>query len=477
MSNSSEEKQYDVVVIGAGPAGYVCAIRCAQLGMRTACVDSWADAKGKPSLGGTCLNVGCIPSKALLDSSHHFAFMQNESTSHGIQVENLSLNVGAMQKRRQKIIKTLTTGIKGLFKKNGVDSYYGQGVVEQAGQVRVDVGDGDDILLSTKTVVIATGSKPTAFPNVEIDQERILDSTGVLELDEVPEQLGIIGAGVIGLEMGSVWSRQGSDVTVIEAMPDFLPTADRDIARKALKLLSSQGLSINLATKVMSIERVDDHVEVLIEDKEGQRSLQFDRLLIAIGRAPSTEGLRLDAIGVETDARGFIGVDSNWKTNVDGIYAIGDVIGGAMLAHKGSEEGVALAEQLAGQAGHMDYDNIPWVIYTWPEVAWAGKTETQLKEQGRAYNVGEFPFMALGRARAMGDQAGKIKLIGDAETDQLLGAHIIGPNASELIAEVVVAMEAELSTEDLARTIHAHPTLSEGMHEAALAVHKRPIHI
>jgi len=468
-------KTFDVVVIGAGPAGYVCAIRCAQLGMHVACIDQGTDEKNQASPGGTCLNVGCIPSKALLDSSHHYAFLCNESVEHGIQGKEFSIDVDKMQQRKQKVVSALTSGVKGLLKKNKVEFIHGSALLKNAELVQVTNGS-QSVEIRAKNIVIATGSKPFELDFLPIDQEHILDSTGALNLNEVPKHLGVIGAGVIGLEMASVWSRLGAEVTVWEASDQFLSLVDTDIAALAKKLLTKQGINTKLNCKVLAADKKDKSISVTVESGDGQTKTEVDKLLVAIGRVANTDNLDLDAVKVSKDARGFIEVNENWQTSVPGIYAIGDVIGGAMLAHKGSEEGVAVAELLAGQHGHVNYSTIPWVIYTWPEIAWAGKTEQELNDQGIQFNKGQFPFMALGRARAMGDSDGMIKFLADANTDQLLGVHIIGPNASELIAEAVTALEAELTAEDLARTVHGHPTLSEGLHEAALDVAGRAIH-
>lgn len=470
-----DKSNFDVVVIGAGPAGYVCAIRCAQLGMSVACVDAWSDKNNKPSPGGTCLNVGCIPSKALLDTSHHYSFLENNADEHGIATQECSIDIAKMLQRKNKIVKTLTTGVKGLLKKNKVTFIHGSASIKSAKEVEVSSSDGKQ-LLDVGSIVIATGSKPFELDFLPIDQKQIIDSTGALDLKQVPKHLGVIGAGVIGLEMASVWSRLGSKVTIWEAEDQFLPTVDKDIATQAHKTILKQGFDVQLNCKVQAASKNQNSVDVTVLGPEGEKQTEVDCLLVAIGRVADTNGLGLNALGVNQDARGFIEVDAQWKTNLEGIYAIGDVIGGAMLAHKGSEEGVAVAEQLAGQHGHVNYDAIPWVIYTWPEIAWAGKTEQQLRANSEDYKTGSFPFMALGRARALGDTEGLIKFIADASTDRLLGVHIIGPNASELIAEAVVAIESELTAEDLARTIHAHPTLSEGMHEAALDLHGRAIH-
>lgn len=469
------EKSYHVVVIGAGPAGYVCAIRCAQLGISVACVDETSDKSNKPSPGGTCLNVGCIPSKALLDSSHHFAFLKYEAAEHGIQCEDPRMDVAAMLKRKNKVVKTLTTGIKGLFKKNKVEYFHGVASLNSSTEVKVS-SDTGDTLLQAKNIIIATGSKPFELSAVPVDQNNIVDSTGALEFTQVPDRLGVIGAGVIGLEMASVWSRLGASVTLWEGMDTFLAAVDRDIATQAQKIFAKQGLDIHLGSKVKGVEASDKGINVIIENDEGESKTEVDKVLVAIGRVANTENLNLNAIGVEVSDKGFIKVNDQWETTIPGIYAIGDVIGGAMLAHKGSEEGIAVAEMMAGQQSEIN-TAMPWVIYTWPEIAWVGATEQSLQSEGIKYKTGSFPFMALGRARAMGVIEGTIKFIADEKTDRLLGVHIIGPGASELIAEAVVAIESELCAEDLARTIHAHPTLSEGMHEAALAVDERAIHI
>ena len=471
-------KKYDVVIIGAGPAGYVCAIRCAQLGMKVACVDSWVNAKGKPTLGGTCLNVGCIPSKALLDSSHHVQFLNGQAKEHGIKVNNVEVDVPTMQKRKDKVVQILTGGVASLLKKNKVDVYSAAASFNTAHTVKVqNAATQLSEILQAKNIVIATGSVPIDIPIAKVDNQTILDSTGALALQQTPKRLGIIGAGVIGLEMGSVWKRLGSDVVILEAMSEFLPTTDKALAKEAFKILSKQGLDIRLNSLVKEVSISSDKALIKYETNGEQKSLEVDKLIVAVGRKANTEGLNLNVANVKTDEKGFINTDEYWQTSANNIYAIGDVIGGAMLAHKGSEEGIALAEMLAGQHAAMNHDNIPWVIYTWPEIAWAGKTEQQCKQAGVKVRIGTFPFMALGRARAMGDTDGIFKIIADKETDQIIGVHILGPNASDLISEAVVAMESELLSEDLARTIHAHPSLSEGMHEAALAVDERAIHI
>ncbi len=473
-------KKYDVVVIGAGPGGYVTAIRCAQLGLSTACVESWINDENKPALGGTCLNVGCIPSKALLDSSHHFHHIKNEASDHGITVSGASIDVNKMVSRKAKIVKALTMGISGLFKKNKIDWLKGQGKIISNKEVEIspqhDTHD-EVTTVEAGNIIIATGSVPTKIPPATVDDKLIVDSTGALKFNEVPRRLGVIGAGVIGLELGSVWNRLGSEVTVLEALPDFLSLVDRQAAKEAEKVLRKQGMDIRLGAKVTGTGSNNREVTVNYDDAEGKQQITVDKLIVAVGRSPNTSGLGAEECGLELDERGFIVVDDHCQTSLENVYAIGDVVRGPMLAHKASEEGVAVAERLAGKPGHMNYDVIPWVIYTWPEIAWVGKTEEQLKAEGIDYRKGSFPFMATGRAKAMGEATGFVKILGDANTDRVLGIHIFGPSASELIAEAVVAMEFDGSTEDLARTIHAHPTLSEAMHEAALGVDGRTIHI
>ena len=466
---------FDVVVIGGGPGGYVAAIRAAQLGFKTACVERWADKAGKLVLGGTCLNVGCIPSKALLDSSHHFEFIQAHAKDHGIDAE-ASVDVARMQARKTKIVQGLTQGIGGLLKKNKVTTLHGHGRLASADSVEIEAADGTRTVVGAKHVIIATGSIPVGIPSAPVDQERIVDSTGALAFTEVPERLGVIGAGVIGLELGSVWRRLGAKVTVLEALPDFLAAADGAVSKEALKILSKQGLDIRLGAKVTHSKVRDDGVEVQFNVGEKSDSAEFDRLIVAVGRKPNTADLGLANAGVRCDERGFIVVDDHCHTGVGNIYAIGDCVRGPMLAHKASEEGVAAAERIAGQQPHVDFNVIPWIIYTWPEIAWVGLTEQQAKANGLATRSGSFPFMASGRARAMGDADGFVKVVADASTDRVLGVHIIGPNASELVAEAVTVMEFGGSAEDIARTVHGHPTLAEAMHEAALAVDKRAIH-
>lgn len=472
-------KNYDVVVIGAGPGGYVAAIRAAQLGLSTACIEGWLDKEGKPVLGGTCLNVGCIPSKALLDSSHHFSFLKNESKQHGINIAGVTIDVHKMIQRKAKVVQNLTQGIAGLFRKNKVEWLQGRGKLRGNGQIEVtpvSAEAGQPYTVTARNIIVATGSVPMKIPPAMVNNELVFDSTGALEFTDVPRRLGIIGAGVIGLELGSVWKRLGSEVVILEAMDEFLPSVDRQIATEAEKTLRKQGLDIRLGTKVTGTGSNNREVTVTYETTEGKQQLTVDKLIVAVGRKPNTEGLGAKEVGLALDERGYIQVDAHCKTNLDNIYAIGDVVKGPMLAHKASEEGVAVAERIAGKHGHVNYETIPWVIYTWPEVAWVGKTEQTLKKEGVEYRVGTFPFVASGRAHAMGTTEGLVKILSDASTDRLLGVHIFGPNASELIAEAVLAMEFEGSAEDIARTIHGHPTLSEAMHEAALAVDKRAIH-
>jgi dihydrolipoamide dehydrogenase len=472
-------KSYDVVVIGAGPGGYVAAIRSAQLGFKTACIERWIGEDGNPALGGTCLNVGCIPSKALLDSSHHISFLRHEAKQHGINAAGITIDIHKMIQRKAGIVQTLTQGIAGLFKKNKVEWLQGSGKFLTNDQVEItpnDIETGDPYSVTSKHIIIATGSVPFKIPPAPVDNELIVDSTGALNFTEAPRRLGIIGAGVIGLELGSVWSRLGSDVIILEALDDFLPSVDRQIANTSEKILRKQGLDIRLGTRVLGTGSNNREVTITYENQEGKQQLSVDKLIVAVGRKPNTDGLGAQSIGLEIDERGYIMVDNRCQTNIENVYAIGDVIRGPMLAHKASEEGIAVAERISGKPGHINYDVIPWVIYTWPEIAWAGKTEQSLKEEGIDYKSGSFPFAASGRAHAAGSTEGMVKILSDTQTDRILGIHIIGPSASELISEAVIIMEFEGSAEDIARTIHAHPTLSEAMHEAALAVDNRTIH-
>lgn len=471
--------KYDVVVIGGGPGGYVAAIRCAQLGLKTACVEQWLGPNNKPALGGTCLNVGCIPSKALLDSSHHYSHIYRHAADHGIQVGDVSIDVGKMMARKDKIVKALTGGIASLFKKHQIDWLQGHGHLAGERQVTVTPPDnGEKLTVTAEHIIIATGSVPAGISQAEVDNSGpIIDSTGALALTEVPQKLGVIGAGVIGLELGSVWNRLGSEVTILEALDTFLPSADQQIASEAHKSLKKQGLDIRLGTHVTATKKTRKGVKITYEDSEGEQQLEFDKLIVAVGRRPNTDNLGAESAGLKLDQRGFIQVDDHCRTNINGTWAIGDVVRGPMLAHKAMDEGVAVAERIGGRTAHMDYDIVPWVIYTWPEIAWVGQTEEALKEEGIAYRSGTFPFMANGRARGMGDTEGLVKVVANASSDEILGVHIFGPSASELITEAVTAMAFDASSEDMARTIHAHPTLSEAMHEAALAVDQRTLHL
>lgn len=471
-------KRYDVVVIGGGPGGYVAAIRCGQLGLATALVDEWLGADGKPALGGTCLNVGCIPSKALLDSSHHYHNLAHLLPAHGITVEGASMDVAAMLARKDKVVQTMNRGVAALLKKNKVDAYSGHGRLETGNRVSVARhGNGGEETLAAKNVVIASGSVPVSIPVAPVDGDRIVDNAGALAFQKVPARLGIIGAGVIGLELGSVWKRLGSEVIILEALDDFLAAADRQVAGDALKSLTKQGLDIRLGARVTGAKASKKGVAVKYEDKAGPKALEVDRLVVAVGRRAYTEGLVGADVVLAMDNGGRIQVDDVCRTSVDGVYAIGDVVKGPMLAHKASEEGVAVAEHIAGGAVHIDHRIVPWVIYTHPEIAWVGETEQQLKQAGSDYRAGSFPYRALGRAHGAGDVEGFVKVLADAKSDEILGVHIFGAQASELIAEAVTAMAFRSSSEDLARTIHAHPTLSEAMHEAALAVDGRALHI
>ena len=473
-------KNYDVVVIGAGPGGYVCAIRCAQLGLDTACVDNGLSSDGKPNLGGTCLNTGCIPSKALLDSSHHYSFIKQQAAEHGINVTGVKMDIHKMLTRKNRIVQKMTRGIAGLFKKNGVDWLQGQGKLLGDNQVQVaptGPKPTGGYKVAARNIIIATGSVPAGTSFASVDQNRVVDSTGALDFKEVPQRLGIIGAGVIGLELGSVWSRMGSQVVILEALDDFLAPVDREIAAAAEKLLTKQGLDIRLGARVMGTAVNRREVSVTYQQGEDKQQLTFDKLIVAVGRSPNVRGLEAEAAGLALNKQGGIEVDKYCATNVPNVYAIGDVVRGPMLAHKAADEGVMVAERLAGHKSGFNLDLVPWVIYTWPEIAWVGKTGVELEADGKPCKTGVFPFAASGRALAAGDSAGMVKMLSDADTDQILGIHILGPNASELITEAVLAMEFDGSSEDIARTIHAHPTLAEAMHEAALASDKRALHI
>ncbi len=472
--------QPDLIVIGTGPGGYIAAIRAAQLGMAVVCIDAWANAKGGPAPGGTCTNVGCIPSKALLQSSEHFDQAGHVFAEHGIAVSGLKLDLDRMLARKELVVRQNNEGILYLFKKNKVEFVHGRAAFVGAGSAGFEIGvtppSGDALKLVAKQVIIATGSSPRALPGAAFDEDRILSNTGALAISSVPKRLGVIGAGVIGLEMGSVWRRLGAQVTVLEALPEFLGAADVQVAKEAQKQFKKQGLDIQLGVKIAEVKASAKGVSLRYADAAGAaQKLEVDRLIVSIGRVPNTEGLNLQAVGLQADERGFVPVDADCKTSVDGIWAIGDVVRGPMLAHKAEEEGTAVAERMAGQKPHVDFNTVPWVIYTAPEIAWVGQTEQQLKAAGRAYKSGSFPFLANGRARALGDTTGFVKMLSDAATDEILGVHIIGPMASELIAEAAVAMEFKAAAEDIARICHAHPTLSESMKEAALATDGRSL--
>ncbi len=470
-------EKYDVVVIGSGPAGYVAAIRAAQLGLNTACIEKWMDKDGKTLLGGTCLNVGCIPSKALLDSSYKYHEAQAGLAVHGIKVGKTSLDVPAMIARKEQIVGQLTGGIAGLFKANGVTPLQGSGKVLARHQVELTDSAGKSEVIETENIIIATGSVPMEIPPVPMDHEHIVDSTGALELTAVPKRLGVIGAGVIGLELGSVWSRCGSEVVMLEALEEFLPMMDQQIAKEAGKILKKQGLDIRLGARVTGAEVKKGKVEVTYSNGEGEHGETFDKLIVAVGRRPQSENLLAADCGVSMDEGGFIYVNDYCETEAPHIYAVGDIVRGPMLAHKGSEEGVMVAERIAGKKAQMNYETIPNVIYTHPEIASVGRTEQELKADGIAYNSGVFPFVASGRALAANDSDGMVKMLADAETDRILGCHIIGPSAADLVQMVVVAMEFGSSAEDIGLTVFGHPTLSEAVHEAALAVAGHAIHI
>ncbi|HEX7081294.1 MAG TPA: dihydrolipoyl dehydrogenase [Gammaproteobacteria bacterium] len=469
------DNNFDVVVIGGGPAGYPAAIRAAQLGLSTACVDEWTAPDGSRPFGGTCLNVGCIPSKALLESSELYHRAHTELNTHGIRIGSLELDLAAMLDRKRSIVKQLTSGIEALFKAAGVTAVKGHGRLTSGNRVEVDGGDGKRVL-EAKHVVIATGSAPMELPVAKFDGELIVDSAGALEFSQVPKRLGVIGAGVIGLELGSVWRRLGSEVVLLEALDTFLYAVDQQVATEALRQFKRQGLDVRLGAKVTGADARGGRVKVRYEQEGAARELEVDRLIVCVGRRPYTDGLLGPGTGVELDERGFIKVDGSCRTTARDVWAVGDVVRGPMLAHKGTEEGVMVAELIAGHTAEVNYRTIPSVIYTAPEIAWVGSTEEQVKAEGRKYKVGTFPFSINGRAKALQQTAGFVKLIADGEYDDILGVHIIGPMAGELVAEAVVAMEFSASAEDLQRTIHAHPTLSEALHEAALGADKRAIH-
>ncbi|MBE7421772.1 MAG: dihydrolipoyl dehydrogenase [Zoogloeaceae bacterium] len=471
-------KQFDVLVIGGGPGGYVAAIRAAQLGFNTACCESEAydDPKGEVRLGGTCLNVGCIPSKALLQSSEHFENARHGFVMHGISTGDVAIDVKTMVKRKDNIVTQLTGGIKGLFKKNKVTLLPGHGKFVGGGEDGWEVDVAGEVV-TAKHVIVATGSSPRHLDGIPVDNKLVCDNAGALAFDAVPKRLGVIGAGVIGLELGSVWKRLGAEVTILEALPEFLAAADSAVAKEAWKVFTKkQGLDIRLGVKIGKVTTGKKGIAVEYEMGDESHVLECDKLIVSVGRVPNTEGLGCEAVGLQLDERGRVAVDDHCRSNLPNVWAVGDVVRGPMLAHKGMEEGVMVAELIAGQAGHCNYDAVPWVIYTHPEIAWVGKTEQQLKSAGIEYRAGQIPFSANGRALGQGETSGFIKMLADAKTDQILGVHVFGTNASELISEAVVAMEFHASSEDIARIVHAHPTLSEAMHEAALAVDKRPLH-
>jgi dihydrolipoamide dehydrogenase len=471
-------KQFDVIVIGGGPGGYIAAIRAAQLGKNVACVDEWKNSKGGPAPGGTCTNTGCIPSKALLQSSEHFDHANHHFADHGIAVKGLSMDAAKMVARKDAVVKQNNDGILYLFKKNKVSFFHGRASFVKAveGGYEIKVAGAAEETLMGQQVIVATGSTARALPGAPFDETQVLSNEGALALTSVPKKLGLIGSGVIGLEMGSVWRRLGSEVTILEGLPTFLGAVDEQIAKEAHKAFVKQGLKIELGVTVGEVKVGKKGVSVAWTNAKGEaQKLDVDKLIVSIGRLPNTTGLNAEAVGLKLDERGAIVVDGDCKTNLPGVWAVGDVVRGPMLAHKAEEEGVAVAERMAGQHGHVNFNTIPWVIYTSPEIAWVGRTEQQLKADGVAYKAGTFPFLANGRARALGDTTGMVKMLADATTDEILGVHIVGPMASELIAECVVAMEFRASSEDIARICHAHPTLSESTKEAALAVAKRTL--
>jgi len=471
---------FDVIIIGAGPAGYVCAIRCAQLGLKTACVDNWINQQGKNSLGGTCLNVGCIPSKALLQSSELFEQANKDFSQHGIKLTSVELDLNTMMQRKNKVVNDLTSGIAALFKANKVTSIVGTGKLLAGNKVEVKAGN-KKTQYSAEKIIIASGSSSIELSSAPLNEDVIVDSSGALEFESVPETLGVIGAGVIGLELGSVWRRLGSQVTVLEAQDVFLPIADHQIARDAKRLYKKQGLNICLNARLLKTRIIgtkkSPKVEVIYQDEKGEQTEVFDKLIVAVGRKPNTDYVFDKEAELILDERGFIHVNEQCETSHPGVYAIGDVVRGPMLAHKGSEEGMMVAELIAGKYASINYDLIPVVIYTHPEISWVGKTEQQLKAAGENFKIGVFPFVASGRAKAQGDTSGMVKILSQADTDRILGVHIMGVNASELIAQAVIAMELGASAEDLALMVFAHPSLSEAVHEAALAVDDRAIHI
>ena len=468
---------FDVIVIGSGPAGYVCAIRCAQLGLSTAVVEQNVNEQAQPLLGGTCLNVGCIPSKALLDSSHRYAEAAGHLSDHGIGVEGVSLDVAGMMARKEKIVSQLTGGVSGLLKANGVTVITGSAVLLAGRQVEVTDASGEKSTHTADNIVLAAGSEPAAIPPAPVDGDRVVDSTGALCFEAVPERLGVIGAGVIGLELGSVWARLGADVVMLEAMDQFLPNMDEQIAAESAKIFAKQGLDIRLGARVTDVAVNGDNVSVAYTQGDSSETLEFDRLIVAVGRTPCTEKLFAADSGVTVDERGFVFVNDYCATEAPGVWAVGDIVRGPMLAHKGSEEGVMVAERIHGKAAQLNYDVIPSIIYTHPEVAAVGKTEQDLKAEGVEYKAGSFPFAAIGRAMASGETEGLVKILSDADSDQILGAHVVGPSAADLVQQIVIAIEMAASTEDLQLMVFGHPTMSEAVHEAALSVDDRAIHM
>ena len=468
---------FDVIVIGSGPAGYVCAIRCAQLGLSTAVVEQNVNEQAQPLLGGTCLNVGCIPSKALLDSSHRYAEAAGHLSDHGIDVEGVSLDVAGMMARKEKIVSQLTGGVSGLLKANGVTVITGSAVLLAGRQVEVTDASGEKSTHTADNIVLAAGSEPAAIPPAPVDGDRVVDSTGALCFEAVPERLGVIGAGVIGLELGSVWARLGADVVMLEAMDQFLPNMDEQIAAESAKIFTKQGLDIRLGARVTDVAVNGDNVSVAYTQGDSSETLEFDRLIVAVGRTPRTEKLFAADSGVTVDERGFVFVNDYCATEAPGVWAVGDIVRGPMLAHKGSEEGVMVAERIHGKAAQLNYDVIPSIIYTHPEVAAVGKTEQDLKAEGVEYKAGSFPFAAIGRAMASGETEGLVKILSDADSDQILGAHVVGPSAADLVQQIVIAIEMAASTEDLQLMVFGHPTMSEAVHEAALSVDGRAIHM
>ena len=470
-------QKYDVIVIGAGPAGYVAAIRCAQLGLNTACIDSWLNKEGQNSLGGTCLNVGCIPSKALLESSELYEKALTQFSEHGINAKTITLDLKKMLQRKEKVVTELTSGIGALFDANGITLLTGVAQLLKDKQVEVSfIAKGNKETITAENIILAPGSTPKAYPDMPYTDDLIVDSTGALEFDSVPKSIAIMGAGVIGLELGSVWRRLGSKVSLFKSSEALLPAADKQIAQQASKLFKKQGLNYCFGTRVTGYEIKNKQVSLSYEDIEGKHQETFDKVIVAIGREPNVTGLFSDDVGLKQDKKGFIEVDESCQTNIKGIYAIGDAVRGPMLAHKGSEEGMMVAELINGQSARVNYETVPFVVYTEPELAWCGQTEQELKEKGCDYHVGSFPFASNGRARAVAQTDGMIKILADAKTDRILGVHMLGPHVSELIAQAVIAMEFGSSSEDLAMTMFAHPSLAEVLHEAALDVEMGAIH-